>query len=357
MKRILSLTKKPTFKYIYLIIILMMISIACTLSSGTDVVETTVTQEINTPEPVTETPLPTPTAEIELATVMPEPPTPWPEPGLPVLGSNESIPANGCIVYQNGQVTDEELPYVRSGPGMEFGVIGQLGRNRWANGLQMQDSWYEIIVGPGATGWVQESGIGDNGQCGVSIGQEVPIITNRGAPANSRCVAMRPGSSLEAPPVYQDANPESPLVARLGNWADVQQLLPSWYSILLPQGGIGWIEAINAELNIGCGTSGPIRIEFTTGTTATTIDGKLPEQAQVEYLFWAAEGQLLNINITSPENSILFHIEGVSNGQVIKHLLDGESVWHGTVPASQDYRLTLDNAGNVAAYTIHLSIN
>jgi hypothetical protein len=91
-------------------------------------------------------------------------------------------------------------------------------------------------------------------------GQDVHIIMNRGAPANRRCVAMRPGSSPEAPPVYQAANPESPLVARLGNWADIQQLLPSWYSISIPAGGIGWVEAAEVELNMGCGTSGPIRL-------------------------------------------------------------------------------------------------
>jgi uncharacterized protein YgiM (DUF1202 family) len=351
----------------FLLAALAIMATACVPALGTAVVEMTPTalptllvtesptQVAVTLEPAIETPSPTPTTFIAAATATPVPPTPWPEPGLPVLGSVEAPPVSGCVVYQDGRVLDEDLPYVRSGPGTEFGVIGQLGRNRWADGLQVQNGWYEIVVGSGETGWVHESGIGTNGQCSDSSGAEVPVIMNRGAPANTRCVAMRPGSSPEVPPIYLDADTQSTLIARLGNWADVYQIGADWHNISTNQGS-GWIEASQADLNMGCGTSGPIRIQFPAGATATTIEGKLPGQAQVEYLFWAAEGQSLDISVTSPENSILFHIAGVSDGQVIKHLLDGESSWQGTLPASQDYLLTLDNAANVASYTIYLSI-
>ena len=81
-------------------------------------------------------------------TATPVPPTPWPETGLPVLGSADAPPVDSCVVYQNGRVRDGDLPYVHSGPGAGFGVIGQLGRNRWATGLRMQDGWFEIQMGP-----------------------------------------------------------------------------------------------------------------------------------------------------------------------------------------------------------------
>jgi hypothetical protein len=80
----------------------------------------------------------------------------------------------------------------------------------------------------------------------------IPTIMNRGAPANTRCVAMRSGSSPEAPPVYQAADPESPVIAWLGNWAEVQEFLPTWYRVLIPQGGQGWVAATAVELSIGC---------------------------------------------------------------------------------------------------------
>ncbi len=80
----------------------------------------------------------------------------------------------------------------------------------------------------------------------------IPTIMNRGAPANTRCVAMRSGSSPEALPVYQTTDPESPVIAWLGNWAEVQEVLPEWYRVLIPQGGQGWIAAETVELSVGC---------------------------------------------------------------------------------------------------------
>lgn len=278
------------------------------------------------------------------------------DPLSPILGSLDSLPATGCIVYQNGQVRDEDLPVVRSGPDAHSEILGRLGRERWANGLQVQDGWFEIIIGPGETGWVQENGVGVHGECNTGPGQTVPVIMNRGAPSNYRCVAMRPGNSLEPPPIYQGANSQSAVIARLGNWADVRELDRSWYQLALPTGGNGWVPAGQVELNMGCGTSGPIRIEFPAGATGTTVEGKVPAQTRVTYLFWAAAEQELETSVSSPENSFLFHIDGVKDGQVLKDLLDGESTWQGTVPTSQDYRLTLDNAGEMATYTIQLAI-
>ena len=295
-------------------------------------------------------------AERSPATATPVPPTPWQETRLPVLGSVETPPATGCLIYQNGRVADAQLPIVYSGRDTSSGVLGQLGRNRWANGLQVQDGWFEIIIGPGETGWVRENGVGVHGECNTDVGQTVPVIMNRGAPSNYRCVALRPGSSIEPPAIYEGANSQSAVIARLGNWADVRELDLEWYQLALPTGGSGWVPAGQVVLNTGCGTSGPIRIEFPAGATGTTVEGTVPAQAQVTYLFWAAAGQELEISVSSPENSILFHVEGIEDGQVLKDLLDGESTWQGTVPTSQDYRLTLDNAGEMATYTMQLAI-
>jgi len=295
-------------------------------------------------------------AEESNATATPVPPTPWQETRLPVLGSAETPPATGCVVYQTGRTTDAQLPLVYSGRDTGSGVLGQLGRNHWANGLQRQDGWFEIIIGPGQTGWVRENGIGVHGECDTDVRQTVPVIMNRGAPSNYRCVAMRPGNSAEAPPIYENAALQSTLMGRLGNWADVRKEGQDWYQLALPTGGSGWVAAGQVELNTGCGTSGPIRIEFPAGATGTTVEGTVPAQAQVTYLFWAAAGQELEISVSSPENSILFHVEGIEDGQVLKDLLDGESTWQGTVPTSQDYRLTLDNAGEMATYTMQLAI-
>lgn len=100
----------------------------------------------------------------------------------------------------------------------------------------------------------------------------------------------------------------------------------------------------------------PIRIQFPAGDTGVSIQGQLASQVQAVYLFRASAGQTATLALTSAENSILFHLEGESDGVVYKHLLDGNSSWEGELGQTQDYRLTLDNTGPAATYTLELSI-
>lgn len=98
------------------------------------------------------------------------------------------------------------------------------------------------------------------------------------------------------------------------------------------------------------------RIVFAPGATSATVQGSFSGQDQARYLFWAAEGQVVSLTVTSPQNSVLFHLEGVQDGQVYKHLLDGEISWQGALTVSQDYLLTIDNSDMPADYTIDLSV-
>jgi hypothetical protein len=99
-----------------------------------------------------------------------------------------------------------------------------------------------------------------------------------------------------------------------------------------------------------------LRIVFAPGATAATVEGSFSGQGQARYLFWAAEGQVVSLSVTSPQNSTLFHLEGVQDGAAYKHLLDGENSWQGALTVSQDYLLTVDNSDMPAQYTIELSI-
>lgn len=128
------------------------------------------------------------------------------------------------------------------------------------------------------------------------------------------------------------------------------------YRLTLDNAGPG-AATYTLQLSIVDKVAGEIRIQFPAGHSSASIQNQLASQDQDVFLFWAAAGQVASVSVASPENSVLFHLEGVSNGVVYKGLLDGESSWQGTLDQSQDYRLTVDNAGpSVAGYTLELSI-
>lgn len=181
---------------------------------------------------------------------------------------------------------------------------------------------------------------------------------NRGAPANDRCVVNNPQANVNLVNVYAVPDLQSAWVAQLGNWADVLQIDTDWYEILIPQGGTGWVLAEQVTLADGCdpNSTTPVRIQFAPGATSATLTGEIVGEQFTQYLLWAAAGQTMSVTVTAPNDNVLFHIDGVADGQVYKHLLDGQVSWQGTLTVSQDYRLTLDQVGDTATYTLYVSI-
>ena len=99
------------------------------------------------------------------------------------------------------------------------------------------------------------------------------------------------------------------------------------------------------------------RIQFAPGATSDIITGSTNGENQVHFVLSAAAGQTMVINVTSPNNGVLFHLQGLNDGQVYKHLLDGELSWQGVLPQAQDYLLVLDAVGGATTYTIYVSIS
>jgi hypothetical protein len=287
----------------------------------------------------------------------PTPPTPWPEPGLPVLGSADAPPVNSCVAYQSGRVLDEDLPHVRSGPGGQFGVIGQLGRNRWAEVIRGSEGWYEIQIGLNNTGWVEAVDVGLGGPCATPK-PDAPIIINPGAPPADTCVATHPGPGTDTILVRLGPGEQFGVVARLGNWAEVLDSTSQWHQILVGPGDTGWVPDAQVVLEGPCETPlpAPVRIQFAPGASSATRQGTLDGETQARYLLWAAAGQTMTVSVSSPNDSVLFHIQGVEDNQVYKHLLDGELSWLGVLTVTQDYLITLDAVGGATDYTLDVAI-
>lgn len=93
------------------------------------------------------------------------------------------------------------------------------------------------------------------------------------------------------------------------------------------------------------------RIE-TGDAAAVTVEGTLDEM-QRHYVFHAA-GADITITIASPGNSVLFHLQGLGDGVIYKHMLDGETGWTGRIAQNQDVLLAL-NGSSGDAYTLTVS--
>lgn len=98
------------------------------------------------------------------------------------------------------------------------------------------------------------------------------------------------------------------------------------------------------------------RIQFAPGTTVETITGSMAVTGQIHYVFTAGAGQTIAAAIESPGDNVLFHLQGLKDGQVYKYMLSGGSSWQGVGTQAQDYLLALNAIGEHATYTIHLSV-
>ncbi|MDX1687235.1 MAG: hypothetical protein R3248_04555 [Candidatus Promineifilaceae bacterium] len=81
---------------------------------------------------------------------------------------------------------------------------------------------------------------------------DVPVIMNRGAPANHRCVAMIAEPGGQTLDVRSDPGEHHGVIAHLKNWAEIRQSAGGWHEIEIPQGGTGWVDRQQVTLSVGC---------------------------------------------------------------------------------------------------------
>ena len=105
------------------------------------------------------------------------------------------------------------------------------------------------------------------------------------------------------------------------------------------------------------------RIQFAKGATAATLQGILRGSEQKQYILRAMAGQVMAINVAAHDASVQLAVQGVSDGVTYKLLAeryDGDSSrWVGTLPATQDYVLTVAtgiSTGPRVAYQLTVSI-
>jgi len=89
------------------------------------------------------------------------------------------------------------------------------------------------------------------------------------------------------------------------------------------------------------GKAEPNRIEFKRGTNSTTINGKVKNEEQAEYVFAAKKGQRLQIHLTSvPSRSSVFDLHAPDNADLGLEF-DANYDYSRTLPVTGDYFLVV----------------
>jgi hypothetical protein len=89
---------------------------------------------------------------------------PLAEPDLPVIMDPGSPPADRCVVVHPGGTV---VVTIYLGPSTAFAPIARLGN--WAEVLNGESGWYQIQIGPGQTGWVNETAVVLAGPCDQNL--------------------------------------------------------------------------------------------------------------------------------------------------------------------------------------------
>jgi SH3-like domain-containing protein len=167
-------------------------------------------------------------------------------PSLPLVENPGAPPAGVCVASRPGQFP---APGIHRGPGLQYVLMARL--ENWAEVLKTENGWHQILAGPTEIGWVRGADVDLTGPCSGSE-PDLPLIDNRGAPANDRCVAFLAAPGTEPLDVHAGPDIQAEVIALLGNWADVLGEQAGWFQIQIPQGGAGWVEGGLVDLSVGC---------------------------------------------------------------------------------------------------------
>lgn len=93
------------------------------------------------------------------------------------------------------------------------------------------------------------------------------------------------------------------------------------------------------------------RVRFGPGETSTQIQGNIDMRGLDRYILQAQAGQLLSIEITSPNQDVLLTVIG-EDGSPLKRYQNGPPVWTARLRETQDYIIHAVSVGPATAYTL-----
>ena len=102
--------------------------------------------------------------------------------------------------------------------------------------------------------------------------------------------------------------------------------------------------------------SAPQRIQFAPGAVSKTIAGNVQAPNRNRYVLRALAGQEMTVEIASPGQVVNFAVSGVDDGQPYKRLDNEDRFWSGSLPATQDYLITVVTANGNPDYLLTVTV-
>ncbi len=103
-------------------------------------------------------------------------------------------------------------------------------------------------------------------------------------------------------------------------------------------------------------TPAPERISFARGAVSGTAQGTVTAPDRKTYVLRALKGQQMTVEVISKDSKVNFAVQGVSDGQPLKRLENESRKWTGSLPADQDYLITVAVPSGSLAYTLVVTI-
>jgi hypothetical protein len=97
-----------------------------------------------------------------------------------------------------------------------------------------------------------------------------------------------------------------------------------------------------------------IRIQFAAGGTSAVINSQIEAGQTLYYVLKASASQTMNVKVSSPNGDVYLGVFG-ADFQVLLDKTTQYTLWSGTLPATQDYYLSLSATG-ATSYTLSVEI-
>ncbi len=97
------------------------------------------------------------------------------------------------------------------------------------------------------------------------------------------------------------------------------------------------------------------RIQFVAGGTSAVLNGNIDSGQTLYYVLQASATQTMNVKVWSPNADVYLGIFG-ADGQVLLSNTTQDTLWSGTLPATQDYFLSLTAADGATSYSLSVEI-